>query len=714
MANSDYNWKFCRIGGITRVRIEDGEDIKHLPELDKKLWTVLSCPVNGLEMDVKTLRLLDTDGDGRIKVDEVIKSSVWLVSLMKDPQKLTLREDFFQLSEFNTESADALALQGCAQEVLKALGKESSETITLAEVEESAKILAATCFNGDGVISEKTAGEDTSAVEAIRDIIRCYGSVVDRSGAEGIDEERIQAFFKACTDYATWKNVSDDKNIFPYGEKTAEALAVCESLKAKIDDWFIRCRLASFGLDDPTKLDASQAAIESLGAGNLSKDLDDIANYPISKVRKDALLPLSEEAINPAWQGKIAQFVALFSPGKKLSEAQWKEIQASFAAYKTWMAAKVGGEVEILSAEQLQSYQASELKERLLAYVAEDLRFAPQFQALENLAKFMRLYRDFFTFLQNYVSFSDFYQKDRWSIFQAGRLYIDQRACDLCIKVSDMAAQNKTAFLSEMFLIFCDCSHVIRKEKFTIVAAVTVGDTGDLKVGKNCIFYDRTGQSWDAIITKVIENPISISQAFWSPYRKLGAFVDNQINKVAADKNNKVVGEMTSKVGENISTPAPATKEAAKAQPFDIAKYCGIFAAIGMALGYIGSFLVSLATGFMALTWWQMPLSLLAVMLLISGPSMFLAWRKLRKRNLSPVLNANGWAINANVAINPRFGETLTSQAQLPKLDVVDPFEKKKVAAWKKVLIAFVVLLVVAAAVLYFTGWYQCLLTCFN
>ena len=49
--NGGYDWKFSSVGGVTRVNIESGEDIAHLGELDQKLWTVLSCPVKGLEFD---------------------------------------------------------------------------------------------------------------------------------------------------------------------------------------------------------------------------------------------------------------------------------------------------------------------------------------------------------------------------------------------------------------------------------------------------------------------------------------------------------------------------------------------------------------------------------------------------------------------------------------------------------------------------------------
>ena len=79
---SDYKWKFARIGGVTRVYISSAEDIKHLGELDKKMWTVLSCPVKGLEIDEQSLAYMDTNGDGQIRVDEVIGVSQWLCKVL--------------------------------------------------------------------------------------------------------------------------------------------------------------------------------------------------------------------------------------------------------------------------------------------------------------------------------------------------------------------------------------------------------------------------------------------------------------------------------------------------------------------------------------------------------------------------------------------------------------------------------------------------------
>ena len=72
------------MGKATRVSITTGEDIAHLKELDQKLWTVLSCPVKGLEFDENTLTMMDTNHDGKIHANEVVEAANWLTSVLKN------------------------------------------------------------------------------------------------------------------------------------------------------------------------------------------------------------------------------------------------------------------------------------------------------------------------------------------------------------------------------------------------------------------------------------------------------------------------------------------------------------------------------------------------------------------------------------------------------------------------------------------------------
>ena len=340
------------------------------------------------------------------------------------------------------------------------------------------------------------------------------------------------------------------------------------------------------------------------------------------------------------------------------------------------------------------------------------------------LEKLLLLCRDYVTLLRNFVSFQDFYAKrgkallgreakgeSPWAIFQAGTLIIDQRACNLCLKVSDMAKHNTQATDSGMFLVYCNCKHHATGQTMQIVAAMTVGDIRNLKVGKNALFYDRQGQDWEAEVVKIIDNPISIGQAFWSPYRKLGEWVSGLITKSAAEKEKKSFADLTAK----LQTPPAAGQAATQPAPFDIAKFAGIFAAIGMAVGYIGSFLTSLATGVksIALTaWWALPVAIISLLLVVSGPSMILAWMKLRKRNLAPLLNANGWAINADAIVNVLFGNTLTEQAQYPLVKMKDPHAKiKKLTAggkWAIAIAALVLGIAIAVLALYCAGFRMC------
>lgn len=340
------------------------------------------------------------------------------------------------------------------------------------------------------------------------------------------------------------------------------------------------------------------------------------------------------------------------------------------------------------------------------------------------LEKLLLLCRDYVTLLRNFVSFQDFYAKrgkallgreakgeSPWAIFQAGTLIIDQRACNLCLKVSDMAKHNTQATDSGMFLVYCNCKHHATGQTMQIVAAMTVGDIRNLKIGKNALFYDRQGQDWEAEVVKIIDNPISIGQAFWSPYRKLGEWVSGLITKSAAEKEKKSFADLTAK----LQTPPAAGQVAAQPAPFDIAKFAGIFAAIGMAVGYIGSFLTSLATGVksIALTaWWALPVAIISLLLVVSGPSMILAWMKLRKRNLAPLLNANGWAINADAIVNVLFGNTLTEQAQYPLVKMKDPHAKiKKLTAggkWAIAIAALVLGIAIAVLALYCAGFRMC------
>jgi len=706
MGKDNHTWSFSMVGGVKRVNIESGDDLVNLEHLDPKLWTALSCPVNDLEIDKKTLEIIDGDNDGQIRVREIIDAVNWITSVLKDPGDLLKKEAALPLLAINDNTEQGKILLDSAKVILKNLGKEDATTLSVDETSDTVTIFAGTRFNGDGIITEDTTTE-AELLKLINEIILCTGSVTDRGGKQGISLELIQGFFEECEKYAAWyaKKFAAIDHIFPLGADTEEAYQNFCAIRSKVDDFFIRCRLAAFDPQSTEVLNLQVTRVETITARDLTNCTDEIAAYPLAKIEPNRSLPIAS-GINPAWENAIATFRKLTAdklfPGKeKLTEAEWNSISGIFDAFAQWNSEKEGAKAEPLGLDRVNEILSGTYKEQLLSLIEQDKALENEANNIILVDKIVRYYRDLFLLLQNFVTFHDFYTPGSKAIFQAGTLYIDQRSCDLCIKVQDMPKHGKLDSFSGIYLLYCDCVSRTSAEKMSIVAAVTNGDIDNLMVGRNALFYDRQGKDWDATITKIVDNPISIRQAFFSPYRKLMTTIENQINKAAAAADTKASADMNKGI-DGIKTKVDET-EAKKEppKPFDVGKFAGIFAAIGLAIGAIGTILAAVVGGFMKLVWWKMPLAVIGLLLLISGPAMIMAYLKLRKRNLAPILDSNGWAINAMVIINIRFGATLTHLATLPKgakINLNDPFTKKK----KPVLPFVIVLLAVVGVVIYY------------
>ena len=732
MSRASHVWRFSTVGGVDRVNLDRGADLVNLDTLDQKLWTALSCPVDGLEIDPKTLKLIDKDNDNKLRVPDILEAVRWITKMVNNADELVERRKCMPLSSINQSHAEGQVLYASAKQIIKYLGKDEAEGLTINDTSDIKAIFSGTAFNGDGVIT--TVSTDDVALQAIiGNIISTIGSVVDRSGIDGVSENEIQDFFAEAAAYVAWKEAgnTDAENVFPFGDNTAKAYALYLTIKDKVDDYFLRCRLAAFDSESVVTLNTLEERIKAISAKNITQAeaYEEIKNFPIAKIQPNQALPL--QAVNPAWAAPIAELKALLetiqpAPVNELSEETWRSLEAKFSAYKAWNDSKAGARVEALGFEPLKNLLASNTQNALLDLVRKDNELAQEASNIISVDKLVRLYCEIYTILSNFVTFSDFYSPDIHAIFQAGTLYFDQRACELCIKVTDIAKHSAMAASSGMCLVYLDCTNKAKDKKMSIVAALTDGDVDNLVVGRNAIFYDNTGVDWDATIVKIIDNPISIRQAFWSPYRKIANLVATQIEKIAASQEEKVTTATTASITEvsakadtalaqSVKTPpattatttatpttAPATATPAAAEaakpPFDIAKFAGIFAAMGLAITAIGTMFKDIVASVLALSWWQTPLALLGLMLVLSGPSMFLAWMKLRKRNLAPILDANGWAINAKATINIRFGSTLTHLAQKPTniaLNLNDPFKDPK-NPWIPIAIITALVFVVA------------------
>jgi hypothetical protein len=545
-----YDWRYFRTARLAQVKIENGEDLAHLAELDRKLWTALSSPTTGVRFDTRMLTLMDTDGDGRIRVPEVL----------------------------------------AAIDFLKGKG-----------------------VNLDDLFKENP--DDRAALDKV------MADQADLAAAE--PSEADKAALKAWEDAP-----KGDAAILPLGDATAAAEAALAAVEAEID--------AFFAVPD---------------------------DLPLVTEELDKVLPLTKN-LNPKWAGAIATFATTVAgpvlgkeAAEELTRLEWSAIKAKFAPYRAWQAAK-----PVMAAD---TKAQLEDRERLLRYKL-------------NLVSFLR----------NYVNQADLYDPACEAMFQMGTLYIAERACSLCFHVDNEAAHAALAERSECCLVYAKLTRKGSAETRQICAAITAGCTAPLYVGRNGIFFDRDGLDWDATVTKIVEAQVSLKEAFWAPWRKLGQTVAEQVKKFIGDRQTAATAGVTK----------AADGSAAKEKGGNAAALAGSVAALGVGIGMMGAAFAGLFGLVAGLPWWKTAIAVVAVLLAVSLPSVILTWFKLRRRDLGAILNAGGWAANRPLRFSNGLAREFTRLAVLPPgaYAARDPYSR---TPWK----AIIATILVALAIL--LGW---------
>lgn len=693
-SSSSHPWKFFRSGGLDQVLLETDADLRHLHELDLKLWVALSCPVKGLELSEQTLTLVDTDKDGRIRVPEVLDAVAWAGLRLRDLGVLMSREPGVPLKALRDDTLEGNAVLESAKQILVNLGQEigPDARITVEETSDTGRIFAQTGFNGDGIITVQST-KDSDLVQLINEIAGCLGAETDRSGLPGISAGKIEQFYAELSAHAAWASRGTDAGILVVGEATPDALAAVQAVRNKVEDYFARAKLVAFDAKAAAAVNRGEGDFAALAGKDLKASGEEWLNFPLARVEAGKPLPLAD-GVNPAWASALANLQAaavaplLGSHKSSLTYEEWTTLCTKLAAYESWLAAKPGVVAEQLGAERIESILAADRKAALLDLVAKDKALEPQALAIANVDRLVRYQRDLGVLLRNFVNFADFYDPQYPATFQVGTLFLDSRSCDLCFRVD---GASPLAAMSKAFIAYCTVTR--GGLSMNIAACFTQGDSDFLFVGRHGVFYDRKGQDWDAVITSVVENPISIRQAFWSPYKRFIRMIEENVAKRAA------AAEAES--NSRLAAAAEKTAHADKAKPAEAPKKVdvGAVAAIGVAVTGAVSALTLILGYVFGMRAWQYPLALMGLMLIISGPSMLIAWLKLRQRTLGPILDANGWAINGRVKVNIPLGTSLTHLAVIPEGATTlkdDPFEDRGAARRKRL---FITVLVLAALV---------------
>lgn len=687
-------WKFFRSGGSDQLLLRSGEEILDLKNLDPKLWVALGCPVQGLQMDARTLATLDEDNDGTIRVQEVLAACAWISEVFDEPDRLIEGTQALPFSAFS-ETEEGKAIHEAARTLAEILGHPEATSLTVEEATKGVETFRKSAFNGDGILPPGS-GRSEAEKALLKAILETREGLLDASGAMGVNRVGAGEFYAQSEDRIRW--IEEGEALVeadPLKEKLPPAYQAFAKVEAAVEDFFARVAVAAFDPASEKVLNPSPEAFAELATRRLTRRDEALRSMPLAAVSPEADLPLSS-GLNPAWVQDLEAFrdqcvEPILGKRSKLSRKDFLAIRKHLGTYQAWAKAPRGKAVEKFDKATLQGFLDETLRESLNEAFSEDERLHEISERFDEVEKAVRLNRDFYTLLRNFVSFEDFYSPVTKAIFQAGRLYLDERSSDMVLEIQDIGKHASMAGLAGIYLVYCECTRGGAQAKKNIVAAITAGDSENLMVGRNGVFYDRDGKDWNAKVVRIVDHPISLGQAFWSPYKKAVRWIEAQVlarAEAAEGAGAKKLEAEASSLVELKTEPKEKDKKS-----FDV----GVIAALGVAVSGLTAALGAILEAFFGLGIW-MPLGFLGLIAMISGPSMLIAWLKLRRRSIGPLLDASGWAVNSRARLTVPFGRSLTRVALLPEgadASAEDPFEEKRFP-WKRLgLVCLVV----------FAGW---------
>ena len=669
---------FQNYGGIHQLRIESAEDLASIHQLHPARWAATSVQIESLQCDPAFLEYLNQDGSGTIRAEHLRAAVRWVFRMMANGDRMAASSDVLRLADLDTSHEEGRKLKEAAIHILGQLNANELDEISLEQVRLFRNTYGMTSPNGDGVLPPQHVS-DPAAAQLANDVLERMGSTKDISGADGINEGHLCQFLDGARKYLAWKARAEDDGaagILPWGDDTAAAVKLTSEFDAKIEQFFWQCDLVKLDARTAERLCLSEEDLQKLDGSDLRAMERQLAQAPLQTPNAEGVLNL-QGPINPYYQDQMDELqdrvLARAQPDshESLTRIGWQQVKAIFEPYCAWQAEKPSDGVGELNETTLKEYLDGPAQKKLLQLLLEDLAVKAEVKQVSDLEKLILYQRWLLELANNFVSFSALYDPSRRALFELGDLIIDGRELTFTMKVRNRAEHKKIAQTSKMFLVYAEIT--VSQEQgrsFEIAAALTAGGQGAIEIGKRGIFLDLQGKEWDARVVDMVENPISLWEAIKSPFVKTQRLLSEKVEAFAGTRAGaleKATTEITTKMEKGESLQQPAQVPSAGAAPpsgsgmRDMLLFGGIaFAAVGSSLVYLIKTLtdIGLLNAGLALV------SLVLVVILFSALS---GWSKLRKRDMSALLEACGWAVNFRMYMTRRLGHLFSHTPRLPE-----------------------------------------------
>jgi len=692
---------FERFGRSYHLRIRSAEQLRSVLDLDEALWVATVAPISRLNCDETFLKLVDFDDNGLVIPCEMREAIEWLFHVLKDRSRLAEACDSVALDAINADDPEGRIIRQSALKMLTRLEATETDEISVAQIRQLKSQVEASPVSEAGVVIP-AATDDPGLTTLISDVLGTVGGVPHPSGEQGVNEEKLDAFLAAARALLTWQAAAaipdgqSSTQIMPLGTKTPTAYAAYTALRDKVDQYFAQCQALALDPKLAEHLGHTAAALEQVDFDSPEAIAALLKESPLAPARPDGVLDL-DGPINPYYRQASAALKSqvlqpILGASAKLPRKGWDQVNAAFAAHRAWVEAKAGAEVEPLGEEKLRQYLDGPTPQALRTLAAQSRDTALVLDNIRVVEKLALYHRWLLPLANNFVSFPELYHPSRLAMFERGSLVMDGRWFCLCVDADDRAAHSKVAKASNMFVLYLEARRSGTDQVHRLAVPVTSGSRGNLYVGKRGVFIDIHGSQWDARVVQIIENPVSLTEALVAPFTRLGRFVGGKIESLTSVAEKRMES-LAGKAVSGVQTTAQQAASAAAAQSRMAANVSAgrrdMLMGVGIAGAALGSAFAFITKTLSTVTWWKILIGLGGVVLAVILPTVLVAVVKLRRRDLSSILEGSGWAVNARMRLSRGLSRFFTRRPPYPKGARGTPAKRR--------LVALIVVLLIAA-----------------
>ncbi len=661
---------FVRHGRTFQLRIEDPDDLHLVLALDEALWVATGAPLDQLQADPVLVRYLDHNQSGRVLTGELKAAIRWTLDVLTSLEGLGAGSDTVVLAHVNADHRDGARIHRSAGRMLESLGAADRTRISLQQIREVKARVSAQPVSEAGVVVP-AAARDPEVSRFIAAIVEVTGGVQHPGGDQGIDEKTLETFLQEGRTYLEWRARAEQPGtrdeIMPMGDRTPAAYQALLAVRDKVEQYFALCDALTAVPGLETQVREAQDLLQAVDLSDLESLQDLLARAPLAVPTSTRTLEL-HAVTNPRFQEPVTAFFeqvvgpVLETSAARLPAEGWRRILKLFSPHQAWVEARPADRVARLGMDRLTRFLEPDLEKAVRALIAESRETALALEDIRLAEKLALFQANLMAIANNFVSFPSLYDPERRALFEQGTLVMDGRRFNLAVKVGDLKAHARMARTSEIFVLYVEVRPGT-PEAFKLAIPVTAGGKGNLCRGKRGVFQHVDGREYDAVVVDLIENPVSILEAMAAPFRKIGALITGKIESMTTEATKELEKETQEVVSEVEQTATRAVSSGATGKEAgasglregggqgSAAGVAGMAAGWGVAIAALGSSLAYVTKTLSSLSFLTIVGGIAGAVLAVILPASLVTAIRLRRRDLSAILEGSGWAINARMRL---------------------------------------------------------------